>query len=182
RAACGHASPRLRGSGRRGPRSGCRRASPQRRAGQRNPRVDSRSNSPWQRNLAGLDSPGKPAKVAGQLDTRGGTMSLTPTSHDLTRRRMLGGSAALLAGMAAGGGVVSVARGARAATSEVTFQLGWIMSNGQIGEVAGRSLGYFESEGINLKFAPGGPNVDGVAVVAAGSAQAGNLSSSPSLM
>jgi len=109
-------------------------------------------------------------------------MSRTPARHDLTRRTMLGRSVALLAGMAAVGGVISVARGARAAASDVTFQLGWIMSNGQIGEVAARSLGYFEAEGINLKFAPGGPNVDGVAVVAAGSAQAGNLSSSPSLM
>ena len=108
-------------------------------------------------------------------------MSRTPARHELTRRHMLGRSAALLAGMATGG-VISVARGARAATSEVTFQLGWIMSNGQIGEVAAKSLGYFEAEGINLKFAPGGPNVDGVAVVASGSAQVGNLSSSPSLM
>ena len=40
-------------------------------------------------------------------------MSRTPASHDLTRRHMLGRSAALLAGMAAGGGVISVARGAR---------------------------------------------------------------------
>ena len=108
-------------------------------------------------------------------------MSRTPARHELTRRHMLGRSAALLAGIATGG-VISVARGARAATSEVTFQLGWIMSNGQIGEVAAKSLGYFEAEGINLKFAPGGPNVDGVAVVASGSAQVGNLSSSPSLM
>jgi NitT/TauT family transport system substrate-binding protein len=109
-------------------------------------------------------------------------MSRIPTSHDLTRRHMLGGSAALLAGMAAGGGVVSVTSPARAATSDVTFQLGWIISNGQIGEIVARSLGYFEAEGINLKVAPGGPNVDGVAIVAAGSAQAGSLSSSPSLM
>ena len=108
-------------------------------------------------------------------------MSRTPARHELTRRHMLGRSAALLAGMATGG-VISVARGARAATREVTVQLGWIMSNGQIGEVAAKSLGYFEAEGINLKFAPGGPNVDGVAVVASGSAQVGNLSSSPSLM
>ena len=108
-------------------------------------------------------------------------MSRTPARHELTRRHMLGRSAALLAGMATGG-VISVGRGARAATSVGTFQLGWIMSNGQIGEVAAKSLGYFEAEGINLKFAPGGPNVDGVAVVASGSAQVGNLSSSPSLM
>ena len=68
-------------------------------------------------------------------------MSLTPASHDLTRRQMLGRSAALLAGLTAGGGVVSVASGAHGAPSEVTFQLGWIMSNGQIGEVAAKSLG-----------------------------------------
>src|SRR6058998_108406 len=100
----------------------------------------------------------------------------------MTRRRMLGRSLAALGGLTAGGGLVSVPRSARGATSEVTFQLGWIISNGQIGEIVARSLGYFEAEGINLKFAPGGPNVDGVAVVAAGSAQPGNLSSSPSLM
>ena len=41
-------------------------------------------------------------------------MSGIPTSHDLTRRHVLGRSAALLAAMAAGGGVVSVARTARA--------------------------------------------------------------------
>jgi NitT/TauT family transport system substrate-binding protein len=100
----------------------------------------------------------------------------------MTRRRMLGRSLAALGGLAAGGGLVSVPRAARGAQTEVTFQLGWIVSNGQIGEIVGRSLGYFEAEGINLKITPGGPNVDGVAIVAAGSAQVGNLSSSPSLM
>src|SRR5262249_57824711 len=110
----------------------------------------------------------------------GASRTRRPPRHDLTRRRMLGGSAALLAGLASGGGVIGVARGARAATSEVTFQLGWIMSNGQIGEVAARSLGYFESEGINLKFAPGGPNVDGVAVGARGRAPTAQLPSPPS--
>ncbi len=108
-------------------------------------------------------------------------MSRAP-ARDPTRRHMLGRSAALLAGLAAGGGVLSVARRARGATTEVTFQLGWIISNGQIGEIVARSLGYFEAEQINLKVAAGGPNVDGVAIVASGSAQAGNLSSSPSLM
>ncbi|MGH7264157.1 MAG: ABC transporter substrate-binding protein [Candidatus Rokuibacteriota bacterium] len=100
----------------------------------------------------------------------------------MTRRELLGRSIAWLGGVAAAGGLVSVPRAARGATTDVTFQLGWIISNGQIGEVVGRSLGYFEAEGINLKITPGGPNVDGVAIVAAGSAQAGNLSSSPSLM
>ena len=109
-------------------------------------------------------------------------MSETPTNSGLTRRRMLGQSAAALAGLAAGAGIVSVPRVASGAPADVTFQLGWIVSNGQIGEIVARSLGYFEAEQINLKIAPGGPNVDGVNVVASGSAQAGNLSSSPSLM
>src|SRR5437899_7249383 len=109
-------------------------------------------------------------------------MSEPRVREGLTRRRLLGQSAAALAGLLAGAGIVSVPRAASGATSEVTFQLGWIISNGQIGEIVARSLGYFEAEQINLKVAPGGPNVDGVAIVAAGSAQAGNLSSSPSLM
>jgi NitT/TauT family transport system substrate-binding protein len=95
---------------------------------------------------------------------------------------MLATSTTAVTALAAGGAVLSVPRRARAATTDVTFQLGWIVSNGQIGEIVARSLGYFEAEQINLKIAPGGPNVDGVAIVASGSAQAGNLSSSPSLM
>ena len=102
--------------------------------------------------------------------------------RDLTRRQMLGRSAALLGGLALGGGVLAVPRRARAAPAEVTFQLGWIVSNGQLGEIVARSLGYFEAEQIHLRITPGGPNVDGVAIVASGSAQVGNLSSSPSLM
>ena len=109
-------------------------------------------------------------------------MGETPFNEGLTRRRLLGQSAAALAGLAAGAGIVSVPRAAWGAPADVTFQLGWIISNGQIGEIVARSLGYFEAEQINLKIASGGPNVDGVNVVASGSAQAGNLSSSPSLM
>jgi NitT/TauT family transport system substrate-binding protein len=103
-------------------------------------------------------------------------------SRGMTRRQVLGRSAALLGGFAAGGGVLSVARSAHAAAADVTIQLGWIVSNGQIGETVARSLGYFEAEKINLTITAGGPNVDGVAIVASGSARAGSLSSSPSLM
>jgi hypothetical protein len=68
------------------------------------------------------------------------------TEAGMTRRQALGRSMALLGGLAAGGGLVSVPRVARGATTEVTFQLGWIVGNGQIGEIVGRSLGYFEAE------------------------------------
>lgn len=103
-------------------------------------------------------------------------------SRDMTRRQVLGRSAAILGGLVTGGGILSAPRRARAATSDVTFQLGWIVGNGQTGEIVARSLGYFEAEKINLRITPGGPNVDGVMIVASGSAQAGNLASSPSLM
>ena len=62
------------------------------------------------------------------------------------------------------------------------MQLGWLASNGILGEVVAKRLGYYAEEGIELTVTPGGPGVDGVASVAAGRAQSGQLSSSPSLM
>lgn len=43
-------------------------------------------------------------------------------------------------------------------------------------------MGYFNDEGLDFKILPGGPNNDGVAVVASGRAEVGQVSSSPSLM
>ena len=45
-----------------------------------------------------------------------------------------------------------------------------------------KQLGYYEQEGIELAIQPGGPNIDGVAVVASGRFEVGQVSSSPSLM
>jgi len=64
----------------------------------------------------------------------------------------------------------------------INLQLGWIPSGNQIGEVCAKQLGYYEAEGIELRFQGGGPNIDGVAVVASGRFEAGQVSSSPSLM
>lgn len=64
----------------------------------------------------------------------------------------------------------------------VNLQLGWLLSGNQIGEVCAKAMGFYEAEGIELKFQPGGPNIDGVAVVAAGRFETGQVSSSPSLM
>jgi NitT/TauT family transport system substrate-binding protein len=73
-------------------------------------------------------------------------------------------------GMAAGG------------TQAVNMQLGWITGGNQIGEVAAKRLGYFEEEKINFAIQPGGPSIDGVAIVASGRYEVGQVSSSPSLM
>jgi len=64
----------------------------------------------------------------------------------------------------------------------VNLQLGWLLSGNQLGEVCAKRLGYYDQEGISLAFQPGGPNIDGVAIVASGKFEAGQVSSSPSLM
>jgi NitT/TauT family transport system substrate-binding protein len=64
----------------------------------------------------------------------------------------------------------------------VNMQLGWLLSGNQIGEVCAKAMGFYDAEGVELKFQAGGPNIDGVAVVAAGRYEVGQVSSSPSLM
>jgi len=72
---------------------------------------------------------------------------------------------------------------ARAAdTATVSMQLGWLASNGILGEVVATAKGFYAEQNIKLEITPGGPNVDGVGSVAAGRSGVGQLSSSPSLM
>lgn len=103
----------------------------------------------------------------------------------MTRRQVLQGfsalgGAALLGGLSKGS-LISVAK-AQGATTAINMQLGWLASNGLVGEVVAKRKGFFEEEGIDLNVTPGGPGVDGVASVASGRAEVGQLSSSPSLM
>ena len=100
--------------------------------------------------------------------------------HRLSRRSVLQQGAAF-GGIAAASTFVSVTS-AGAAGAKVNMQLGWLASNGILGEVVAKREGYYDEEGIELEVTPGGPGVDGVASVAAGRAGAGQLSSSPSLM
>jgi NitT/TauT family transport system substrate-binding protein len=96
-------------------------------------------------------------------------------------RRSLLKSGAALAGASALGSLVSVDTAAQG-KPVVNLQLGWLLSGNQLGEVCAKHLGYFDAEGIDLKFQPGGPNIDGVAIVASGRYEVGQVSSSPSLM
>jgi NitT/TauT family transport system substrate-binding protein len=93
------------------------------------------------------------------------------------RRAVIAGGGAALAGVAIPRGVF-----AQGKTQTVNLQLGWLAGNNQLGEIAAKHLGYFEEEKINLAVQPGGPNIDGVAIVASGRFEIGQLSSSPSLM
>jgi NitT/TauT family transport system substrate-binding protein len=96
------------------------------------------------------------------------------------RRSVIKG--ALAAAGAAGIGPVLSFESRSEGRSVLNMQLGWLLSGNQLGEVCAKALGYYEAEGIDLKFQPGGPNIDGVAVVAAGRFEIGQVSSSPSLM
>ncbi|MDX0284708.1 nitrate ABC transporter substrate-binding protein [Sinorhizobium meliloti] len=71
---------------------------------------------------------------------------------------------------------------AQTGTKDVNLQLGWLPGGDQLGEIVAQHLGYFEDEGLNLKIQPGGPSVDGVAMVASGGYEIGQVTSSPSLM
>ena len=79
------------------------------------------------------------------------------------------------------GGFLSIDALAQGKT-RINMQLGWMPGGNQIGEVVAKRLGYYEQEGIDFAIQPGGPNIDGVAIVASGRYEVGQVSSSPSLM
>jgi NitT/TauT family transport system substrate-binding protein len=71
---------------------------------------------------------------------------------------------------------------AAADTTAVSLQLGWLLDNGQLGEAVAIGKGWYADNGLDLTIAAGGPNIDGLALVAGGQHQIGQISSSPSLM
>jgi len=109
------------------------------------------------------------------------TMTMTQR-FNLDRRAFLK-SAAATSGLAATGTLINIMPAAAQGTFKVSMQLGWLASNGILGEVAADANGFFAEEGLELEIVPGGPNIDGVASVASGRASnLGSISSSPSLM
>ena len=102
------------------------------------------------------------------------------SSNQLTRRKLLGAGAAAT-GLAGAGAFLSMDALAQDKV-KVNMQLGWIAGGNQIGEVAAKQLGYYATEGIDFAIQPGGPSIDGVAIVASGRWEVGQVSSSPSNM
>jgi NitT/TauT family transport system substrate-binding protein len=103
------------------------------------------------------------------------TASRTPATN---RRALLRGFA--LAAGAAGLSVL-VPRDGRAA-AKVVIKYDWLMSNGQIGDVVAARQGYFAAEGLDVEFAPGGPNSATVPPVVTGEAKLGQFSDSAQLL
>jgi NitT/TauT family transport system substrate-binding protein len=105
----------------------------------------------------------------------------TNNNGGASRRNVLKSMGAV-SSLAATGSLLSFGKVTAAGTYEVNMQLGWLASNGILGEVAADKLGFYADEGLSLKIIAGGPNIDGVASVASGRANLGSISSSPSLM
>ena len=97
----------------------------------------------------------------------------------MRRRTLLTGAAATAAAAAS---LLPSGGFAQAKTQTVNLQLGWLASNNNIGEIVAKHMGYFEEEKLNVVIQPGGPSIDGVAIVASGRHEIGQVSSSPSLM
>lgn len=97
------------------------------------------------------------------------------------RRRQLLQTSVVAGGLAASGALLSV-RCLAANRAAINMQLGWVPGGNQVGEVVARRLGYYEQEGIDFRIQAGGPNIDGVAIVASGRGEVGQISSSPSVM
>ena len=100
-------------------------------------------------------------------------MNPTPS---LTRRQLVA------CGAAAGAGAFLSLSAHGQGKTKINMQLGWIAGGNQIGEVCAKRLGYYDTEGIDFSIQPGGPSIDGVAIVASGRYEVGQVSSSPSNM
>lgn len=72
--------------------------------------------------------------------------------------------------------------GTSAEVKDLTLQLSWFVDESAVGEVIARDKGFFEEEGLKVEIVPGGPTNNGVAPVAAGKADIGIASDSPTVM
>ena len=68
----------------------------------------------------------------------------------LNRRTVIKG--ALTAATAAGMGPLLTVESFSQAKPVVNLQLGWLLSGNQLGEVCAKALGYYDAEGIDMKF------------------------------
>lgn len=101
--------------------------------------------------------------------------------NSISRRNVLKAGAAVGAGLALPY-AFSRSAVAQTGTQTINFQLSWLIGGNQLGDIAAKHLGYFEEEKLDLVLQPGGPSIDGVAMVATGQAQVGQTSSSPAIM
>ena len=99
----------------------------------------------------------------------------------MNRRSLLKDGGYALAAASAGLSVV-VPRGGQAKAAKVVIKYDWLISNGQIGDVVAAKRGYFQDAGLDVEFAPGGPNSATLPPVVTNQAQLGQFSDSAQLL
>ncbi|MES3004001.1 MAG: ABC transporter substrate-binding protein [Pseudomonadota bacterium] len=75
------------------------------------------------------------------------------------------------------GALAIVGRANAQGRTDLRIQYDWLMDNGKLGDIVALHRGFFESEGLNVTFSPGGPNAQTVAPVLAGQAASGQMGS-----
>lgn len=99
-------------------------------------------------------------------------------SCGLNRRTFLTTSLGAAAVTGLGAQAFLTAGPARASgTTPLRVQFDWLMGNGQIGDIVAREKGYFAEEGLDVEFAPGGPNAQTLPPVLTGQSQMAEFSS-----
>ncbi|NRB05525.1 MAG: ABC transporter substrate-binding protein, partial [Rhodobacteraceae bacterium] len=101
---------------------------------------------------------------------------------NFSRRKFLAGSGGVAVASAFGGAVQLVLPDAASAMgAKVVVKYDWLMSNGQIGDIVAAEKGIYKDAGIDVEFAPGGPNSATVPPVISGAATLGQFSETPQL-
>jgi len=153
----------------------------------REPGISGRNYQPSNGGVRAITLPGRPWQPRNNNHRAAQKVTMPsecPPDVNLQRRRLLKTSLATTGLLLAGGGYLALRKLANDSSgpASMVLQLGWLPSSGQIGEVVAKRLGYYRQEGIEFRIAGGGPSIDGVSIVASGSAEAGQISSSPSIM
>ena len=86
----------------------------------------------------------------------------------VARGSILGRRSVLRAGAGFAMGMAVLTDRASGETAALNMQLGWLGGGNQLGEACAHQLGYFQEEGLDFHIQPGGPNNDGIAIVASG--------------
>lgn len=102
-------------------------------------------------------------------------------SGAIDRRTVLRGAAYAFAA-AIPGSTILIPRNSKADPAKIIIKYDWLMSNGQIGDIVAVEKGFFQAEGLDVEFSPGGPNSATVPPVVTGQAQLGQFSDSAQLL
>lgn len=101
---------------------------------------------------------------------------------NMSRRRFLQSGSGVTVASALGGAVQLVLPDAASAQgAKVVVKYDWLMGNGQIGDIIAAERGLYKEAGLDVEFAPGGPNSATVPPVISGAAALGQFSETPQL-